>query len=41
MGVDGIFAEVHQKPEHAPSDGARMLNFDQARKLIEVCLEAR
>lgn len=41
LGVDGIFAEVHEKPEHAPSDGKRMLNFAQAEQLIEACLNAR
>lgn len=41
LGVDGIFAEVHEKPDHAPSDGKRMLNFAQAEQLIETCLNAR
>ena len=28
-GIDGLFLEVHEDPDHAPSDGPNMLRLDQ------------
>ena len=35
VGVAGIFIEVHQDPDHAPSDGPNMLNIKNLEFLIE------
>jgi len=34
QGIAGVFLEVHDDPDNAPSDGPNMLNPDQFRKLI-------
>lgn len=34
VGVAGIFMEVHQDPDTAPSDGPNMLRLDQLEKLL-------
>jgi len=34
-GTDGLLIEVHNDPEHALSDGAQSLYFDQFEKLME------
>ncbi len=33
-GVDGFFIEVHPEPEHARSDAATQLNYEQAGSLL-------
>jgi 2-dehydro-3-deoxyphosphooctonate aldolase (KDO 8-P synthase) len=35
VGVDGIFAEVHDDPDRALSDGPNSLTFDQFERLVE------
>ena len=39
VGVDGIFLEVHQKPEKALSDGPNALPLDKLRAVLEIGLE--
>jgi 2-dehydro-3-deoxyphosphooctonate aldolase (KDO 8-P synthase) len=34
-GVDGLFMEVHEDPDHAPSDGPNMLQLGSLRPLLE------
>lgn len=34
LGIAGVFLEVHDNPDQAPSDGPNMLTPDQFRKLI-------
>jgi 2-dehydro-3-deoxyphosphooctonate aldolase (KDO 8-P synthase) len=34
LGIAGVFLEVHDNPDTAPSDGPNMLTPDQFRKLI-------
>ncbi|HEY1986595.1 MAG TPA: 3-deoxy-8-phosphooctulonate synthase [Terracidiphilus sp.] len=34
-GIDGLFLEVHDDPEHAKSDGANALHLDLLRPLLE------
>lgn len=34
VGVAGIFAEVHQDPDHAPSDGPCMLRLDNLEAIL-------
>ncbi|MDH3719711.1 MAG: 3-deoxy-7-phosphoheptulonate synthase [Planctomycetota bacterium] len=36
-GADGLMVEVHPDPEHALSDGAQSLDFDQFSKLMVRC----
>lgn len=33
-GVDGLFLEVHEDPDHAPSDGPNMLRLDSLAELL-------
>ncbi|MCA8940919.1 MAG: 3-deoxy-8-phosphooctulonate synthase [Planctomycetes bacterium] len=33
-GVDGLFMEVHEDPDHAPSDGPNMLRLDTLEELL-------
>ena len=33
-GADGLLVEVHPDPDHAQSDGAQTLNFDDFKKLL-------
>lgn len=35
VGVDGIFMELHDKPQNALCDGPNMLNLDEAREVFE------
>jgi 2-dehydro-3-deoxyphosphooctonate aldolase (KDO 8-P synthase) len=35
-GVDGVFMEVHEAPERAPSDGPNMLPLDRMGSLLKV-----
>jgi 2-dehydro-3-deoxyphosphooctonate aldolase (KDO 8-P synthase) len=48
VGIDGLFIEVHNDPDSAPSDGPNMLPLDQietllrdVKKLSELSLETR
>lgn len=41
MKVDGIFAECHENPANAPSDGARMLHLAQVERFVETCMKVR
>jgi 2-dehydro-3-deoxyphosphooctonate aldolase (KDO 8-P synthase) len=34
VGVDGLFMEIHDDPDHAPSDGPNMLRLDDLRGLL-------
>lgn len=34
-GVDGLFLEVHEDPDHAPSDGPNMLQLDTLAPLLK------
>ena len=34
-GVDGLFLEVHEKPDEAPSDGPNMLRLDDLAPLLD------
>jgi 2-dehydro-3-deoxyphosphooctonate aldolase (KDO 8-P synthase) len=34
VGVDGLFVEAHDDPDHAPSDGPNMLPLDWLEKLL-------
>jgi 2-dehydro-3-deoxyphosphooctonate aldolase (KDO 8-P synthase) len=34
-GIDAVFMEVHDAPEHAPSDGSNMLPLDRLGPLLE------
>ena len=34
MGVDGIFLEVHERPERALSDGSNALRLDRLPELL-------
>ena len=38
-GADGIFMEVHEDPDHAPSDGPNMLPLEDLKKLLERLLK--
>ncbi len=38
-GADGIFMEVHENPDHAPSDGPNMVPLKELKKLLERLLE--
>ena len=40
-GADGLFLEVHPKPEEAPSDGSNMLRLDRLAPLLEQVLAIR
>lgn len=34
-GIDGLFVEVHEDPDHAPSDGPNMLRLDSLQTFLE------
>ena len=34
-GADGVFMEVHEDPDHAPSDGPNMVPLKELKKLLE------
>jgi len=38
-GIAGIFMEVHQDPDNAPSDGPNMLRLDSLDKLLSELVE--
>ncbi len=38
-GADGIFMEVHEDPDHAPSDGPNMVPLRELKKLLERLLK--
>ncbi len=38
-GVDGIFMEVHEDPDHAPSDGPNMVKLSDLERLLERLLK--
>ncbi|HMP03741.1 MAG TPA: hypothetical protein PKC45_14685 [Gemmatales bacterium] len=40
-GCDGIFMEVHPKPDEALSDGPNMLALDDFPALVRTCLRLR
>ena len=40
-GIDGLFIECHQDPDHAPSDAASMLPLNRVRKLLETVCNIR
>ncbi len=40
-GIDGLFMEVHEDPDRAPSDGANMLPLAQLEALLESLLRVR
>ena len=33
-GIDGLFLEVHEDPDHAPSDGPNMLHLSTLAPLL-------
>ncbi|MCC6806541.1 MAG: 3-deoxy-8-phosphooctulonate synthase [Deltaproteobacteria bacterium] len=39
VGVDAVFAEVHEDPEHAKSDGPNSLTFELLERLLVQCKE--
>jgi 2-dehydro-3-deoxyphosphooctonate aldolase (KDO 8-P synthase) len=40
-GIDGLFMEVHEDPDRAPSDGPNMLPLAELRPLLESLLRVR
>ena len=40
-GVDGLFMEVHEDPDTAPSDGPNMLRLDSLGGLLEELLRVQ
>ena len=38
-GADGVFMEVHEDPDHAPSDGPNMVRLKDLAKLLEKLLK--
>ncbi len=38
-GCDGVFMEVHEDPDHAPSDGPNMVRLSELEKLLEKLLK--
>jgi 2-dehydro-3-deoxyphosphooctonate aldolase (KDO 8-P synthase) len=40
-GVDGVFMEVHENPDKAPSDGPNMVKLADLEKLLEKLLRIR
>jgi 2-dehydro-3-deoxyphosphooctonate aldolase (KDO 8-P synthase) len=41
VGIDALFTEVHEDPDHAPSDGPNMLALDTVKPLLERLLAIR
>lgn len=39
VGVAGLFMEIHQDPDNAPSDGPNMVRLDQAESLLAKLVE--
>jgi len=40
-GVDGLFMEVHEDPDHAPSDGPNMLHLETLAPLLDQLLRVQ
>ena len=40
-GCDGLFMEVHPRPDEALSDGPNMVVLDEFPRLVECCLRIR
>jgi 2-dehydro-3-deoxyphosphooctonate aldolase (KDO 8-P synthase) len=38
VGIDGLFMEVHEDPDHAPSDGPNMVALRDLSAILEDCL---
>lgn len=41
VGIDGVFIEAHDSPDHAPSDGPSMVPFSELRALLESIVRVR
>lgn len=41
VGVDAIFMEIHEDPDHAPSDGPNMIPLDKLEGLLKQVLSVR
>ncbi len=41
FGCDGLFLEVHEKPQKAPCDGPNMINFTELEKILENVLKIK
>ena len=39
IGIDGLFMEVHNDPDNAPSDGQNMIRLKDFRGIVETILE--
>ena len=39
VGISGIFMEVHENPEKAPSDGANMIKLDKLKSILKDILK--
>ena len=39
IGIDGLFMEVHNDPDNAPSDGQNMIRLKDFRGIVETLLE--
>ena len=39
VGVDGVFMEVHEDPDHAPSDGPNMVRLKDLERLLDRLLK--
>jgi 2-dehydro-3-deoxyphosphooctonate aldolase (KDO 8-P synthase) len=37
VGVDALFMEVHEDPDHAPSDGPNMIRLEDLAGLLGTC----
>ena len=39
IGIDGLFMEVHDDPDNAPSDGPNMIRLEDLKGILETLLE--
>ena len=39
VGISGIFMEVHENPDIAPSDGANMIRLDKLKNILKDILK--
>jgi 2-dehydro-3-deoxyphosphooctonate aldolase (KDO 8-P synthase) len=39
VGVAGLFMEVHNDPDNAPSDGPNMVKLDELKDILKPILE--
>ena len=39
VGIDGLFMEVHNDPDNAPSDGPNMIILKDLKGILETLLE--